>query len=275
MAAALAGRLPARATRPRPAAPPARWVRGPASRPGEGGRIDEAFQPPAAGGPPSAVSCETAGVLTETIVAPRGTPGVPQKLGMAASPTGGYAGRGRPSGLATSKMALPGDDRMTAVPYRRVPWKQPSKSEELRKRFGTTLALDGPSFTVAPGTVTGFVGPNGAGKSTTMRAILGSGHARRGERPHRRPARRQPPPPAPPRRLAARRAAALHPSRNRGRNHVLWLAHSQGLNAKRADAVIEQAGLGSAARRKAGGLLPRYAPAFPRSPPPCWVTRRC
>jgi len=43
----------------------------------------------------------------------------------------------------------------------------------LRKRFGSTLALDGMSFTVQPGQVTGFVGPNGAGKSTTMRVILG------------------------------------------------------------------------------------------------------
>ena len=43
----------------------------------------------------------------------------------------------------------------------------------LRKRFGPVLALDGMSFTVAPGQVTGFVGPNGAGKSTTMRVILG------------------------------------------------------------------------------------------------------
>ena len=43
----------------------------------------------------------------------------------------------------------------------------------LRKRFGSTLALDGISFTVEPGQVTGFVGPNGAGKSTTMRVILG------------------------------------------------------------------------------------------------------
>ena len=45
----------------------------------------------------------------------------------------------------------------------------------LRKRFGTTMALDGMSFTVTPGQVTGFVGPNGAGKSTTMRVVLGSG----------------------------------------------------------------------------------------------------
>jgi ABC-2 type transport system ATP-binding protein len=43
----------------------------------------------------------------------------------------------------------------------------------LRKRFGATLALDGVSFTVQPGQVTGFVGPNDAGKSTTMRVILG------------------------------------------------------------------------------------------------------
>ena len=43
----------------------------------------------------------------------------------------------------------------------------------LRKRFGTTVALDGMTFTVTPGKVTGFVGPNGAGKSTTMRVIVG------------------------------------------------------------------------------------------------------
>jgi ABC-2 type transport system ATP-binding protein len=44
---------------------------------------------------------------------------------------------------------------------------------DVRKRFGQTMALDGISFTVKPGEVTGFVGPNGAGKSTTMRLILG------------------------------------------------------------------------------------------------------
>ena len=43
----------------------------------------------------------------------------------------------------------------------------------LRKRFGPTLALDGMTFSVRPGQVTGVVGPNGAGKSTTMRVILG------------------------------------------------------------------------------------------------------
>jgi ABC-2 type transport system ATP-binding protein len=121
----------------------------------------------------------------------------------------------------------------------------------LRKRFGSTLALDGMSFTVAPGQVTGFVGPNGAGKSTTMRVILGldaadAGSALIGGRRYAR--LRQP--------LSQvgslLDAAALQPGRT-ARNHLLWLAHSQGLGARRVDEVIGQAGLASAARRKAGG----------------------
>jgi ABC-2 type transport system ATP-binding protein len=63
----------------------------------------------------------------------------------------------------------------------------------LRKRFGPVQALDGMTFTVCPGQVTGFVGPNGAGKSTTMRVILGldapdAGTATIGGRPYRRKA---------------------------------------------------------------------------------------
>jgi ABC-2 type transport system ATP-binding protein len=121
----------------------------------------------------------------------------------------------------------------------------------LRKRFGSTLALDGTSFTVTPGQVTGFVGPNGAGKSTTMRVILGldaadEGSALIGGRPYR--SLRHP--------LSELGVlldtAALQPSR-RARNHLLWLAHSQGLTAQRVDEVIEQAGLKEAARRRAGG----------------------
>jgi ABC-2 type transport system ATP-binding protein len=122
----------------------------------------------------------------------------------------------------------------------------------LRKRFGSTVALDGMSFTVRPGQVTGFVGPNGAGKSTTMRVILGldsadAGTALIGGRPYR----------------SLRRplcqvgslldAGALQPSRS-ARNHLLWLAHSQGLTARRVDAVMEQAGLQAVAHRRAGGF---------------------
>jgi ABC-2 type transport system ATP-binding protein len=121
----------------------------------------------------------------------------------------------------------------------------------LRKHFGPTVALDGMSFTVKPGHVTGFVGPNGAGKSTTMRVILGldaaeEGNALIGGQPYkslRNPLRHV---------GALLDAAALQPSRT-ARNHLLWLAHSQGLGAKRVDEVIARAGLGSAARRKAGG----------------------
>jgi ABC-2 type transport system ATP-binding protein len=121
----------------------------------------------------------------------------------------------------------------------------------LRKRFGSTLALDGMSFAVQPGQVTGFVGPNGAGKSTTMRVILGldaadEGTALIGGTPY--PRLRHP--------LsqvgALLDAAALQPSRT-ARNHLLWLAHSQGLGQGRVNEVIEQAGLQSAARRRAGG----------------------
>jgi ABC-2 type transport system ATP-binding protein len=122
----------------------------------------------------------------------------------------------------------------------------------LRKRFGPVLALDGMSFTVAPGQVTGFVGPNGAGKSTTMRVILGldaadEGAALIGGQPYaslRHPLSHV---------GVLLDAAALQPSRS-ARNHLLWLAHSQGLDAKRVDEVVEQAGLGSAIRRKAGGF---------------------
>lgn len=121
----------------------------------------------------------------------------------------------------------------------------------LRKRFGPTLALDGMSFTVQPGQVTGFIGPNGAGKSTTMRVILGldaadDGTALVAGQPYARLRR-------PMRRIGSLLdAGALQPSRS-ARNHLLWLAHSQGLAKQRVDEVIGQAGLESVAKRKAGG----------------------
>jgi ABC-2 type transport system ATP-binding protein len=121
----------------------------------------------------------------------------------------------------------------------------------LRKRFGRTLALDGMTFTVSPGQVTGFIGPNGAGKSTTMRVILGLDKPDEGTalvcgRPYvslQDPLTQV---------GALLDAGALQPSRT-GRNHLLWLAHSQGLGARRVDEVIALVGLGKAARRKAGG----------------------
>jgi ABC-2 type transport system ATP-binding protein len=122
----------------------------------------------------------------------------------------------------------------------------------LRKRYGPTLAVDDLSFTVGPGQVTGFVGPNGAGKSTTMRMIIGldrpdGGTALVGGRPYRSLR-------APLCRLGAMLdASALHPAR-RARDHLLWLAHANGLPARRVDEVIGLTGLASAARRRAGGF---------------------
>jgi ABC-2 type transport system ATP-binding protein len=121
----------------------------------------------------------------------------------------------------------------------------------LRKRFGATRALDGMTFTVQAGQVTGFVGPNGAGKSTTMRVILGldkadDGQALVGGRSY-------PSLPYPMRVLGSLLdAAALQPGRS-ARNHLLWLARSQGIPAGRVDVVLEQAGLTDVARRKASG----------------------
>jgi ABC-2 type transport system ATP-binding protein len=120
----------------------------------------------------------------------------------------------------------------------------------LRKRFGSAVALDGMTFTVRPGQVTGFVGPNGAGKSTTMRVVLGldaadAGTALIGGRPYRSLSR-------PLCHLGSLLdAGAVQPSRT-ARNHLLWLAHSQGLTAPRVDTVLDEAGLQSVARKRAG-----------------------
>ncbi|TDB75032.1 ATP-binding cassette domain-containing protein [Actinomadura sp. KC216] len=122
----------------------------------------------------------------------------------------------------------------------------------LRKRFGPTVAVDDLSFTAAPGQVTGFVGPNGAGKSTTMRVIMGldrpdAGTALVGGKPYRSLR-------TPLCRLGAMLdASAVHPAR-RARDHLRWLAHANGLPVRRVDEVIELAGLGGAARRRASGF---------------------
>src|SRR3984885_6354110 len=121
----------------------------------------------------------------------------------------------------------------------------------LRKRFGPVQALDGMTFTVGPGQVTGFVGPNGAGKSTTMRVIVGldapdAGTATIGGRPYhalKNPLRHV---------GTLLDAGALQPSRS-ARNHLLWLPPPHGGGGGGVDEVIAAAGRESAARRKAGG----------------------
>src|SRR5262249_57331241 len=102
-----------------------------------------------------------------------------------------------------------------------------------------------------PGRVPGFGGRKGAGKPTTMGVILGlaaadDGPAVIGGQPYwslRQPLTRV---------GSLLDASALQPSRT-ARNHLRWLACSQGLPARRVDEVLAQAGLGQAARRKAVG----------------------
>lgn len=126
------------------------------------------------------------------------------------------------------------------------------EAHDLRKRYGPTAAVDGLTFAVRPGLVTGFVGPNGAGKSTTMRMVMGldapdGGTALVGGRPYaslREPLKVV---------GALLDAEAVHPGR-RARSHLLWLARYNGLSARRVDEVLELVGLASAARRRAGGF---------------------
>jgi ABC-2 type transport system ATP-binding protein len=122
----------------------------------------------------------------------------------------------------------------------------------LHKRYGATVAVDDLSFTVAPGQVTGFVGPNGAGKSATIRMILGldapdAGTALIGGRPYaqlRTPLREV---------GSLLDAAALHPGR-RARDHLLWIAHANGLPTRRVDEMIDLVGLAANARKPGGSL---------------------
>src|ERR671910_1529478 len=122
---------------------------------------------------------------------------------------------------------------------------------DLRKRYGRTVAVDGLSFTVAPGEVTAFVGPNGAGKSTTMRMILGldapdEGAALVGGQRYRSL-------PSPLRVVGALLdAGAVHPGR-RASDHLLWMARAAGLPRGRVEEVVELVGLGPVAGRRGGG----------------------
>ena len=120
----------------------------------------------------------------------------------------------------------------------------------LTKEYGEVRAVDDLSFDVEPGTVTGFLGPNGAGKSTTMRMILGldaptsgtvsvNGH-------------RYADSPAPLREIGALLDAhAIHPGRS-ARDHLRWLAASNGIPTTRVGEVLDLVGLESVAGQRAG-----------------------
>ena len=122
----------------------------------------------------------------------------------------------------------------------------------LTKRYGKKTAVDNISFTVEPGTVTGFLGPNGAGKSTTMRMIMGldkptSGKVTINGRPYRQLS-------APLCEVGALLdAKGLHGSRS-ARNHLRQLAASNGIPAKRVDEVLDITGLTPVAKKRVKGF---------------------
>jgi ABC-2 type transport system ATP-binding protein len=123
---------------------------------------------------------------------------------------------------------------------------------ELAKHYGGTVAVDGLSFTVHPGRVTGFLGPNGAGKSTTMRVILGldaptAGRATVNGQPYQRLS-------GPLHQVGALLdASAVHGGRT-ARNHLLALAASNGIGARRVTEVLGTVGLDSAADKQVRGF---------------------
>jgi ABC-2 type transport system ATP-binding protein len=121
----------------------------------------------------------------------------------------------------------------------------------LSKRYGATVAVDGVSFDVRPGVVTGFLGPNGSGKSTTMRLILGLDRPSAGSATvHGLPYRRLT---APARQVGALLdAKAVHGNRS-GRRHLTWLAQAGGIPVRRVDEVLDQVGLTAAAHRNVRG----------------------
>ena len=126
------------------------------------------------------------------------------------------------------------------------------EAHELTKRYGDTTAVHSLSFTIAPGTVTGFLGPNGAGKSTTMRMIMGLDRPTSGTvtvngkpyRQHRAPLREV---------GALLEASAVHPGRS-ARSHLRSMAATHNIKASRASEVIEMTGLAGVATKRVGGF---------------------
>jgi ABC-2 type transport system ATP-binding protein len=121
----------------------------------------------------------------------------------------------------------------------------------LTKRYGGRTVVDDVSFTLEPGTVTGFLGPNGAGKTTTMRMIAGLVPASSGSAlVDGRPYAALPNPGAVMGTLLD--AGAVHPGRT-GRTHLRLIADALGVPAARVGEVLAMVGLSDAAGRRIRG----------------------
>jgi ABC-2 type transport system ATP-binding protein len=122
--------------------------------------------------------------------------------------------------------------------------------EQLVKRHGSRTVLDRIGFEARPGRVTAFLGPNGAGKSSTLRILLGldradGGRALVGGRPYRRlrdPLRTV---------GSMLDGSGAHRSRT-ARDHLAWVARSNGIPRRRVGEVLEQVGLADAGRVRVG-----------------------
>src|SRR5579859_7020121 len=124
------------------------------------------------------------------------------------------------------------------------------EAKSLTKDYGDKRAVDGLTFTVQPGIVTGFLGPNGSGKSTTMRLILGLDAPTSGDvkvngkhyREHTAPLHEV---------GALLEARSIHTGRSAS-NHLLALAQTHGIGRSRVDELIDLVGLHDVARKRAG-----------------------
>jgi ABC-2 type transport system ATP-binding protein len=117
----------------------------------------------------------------------------------------------------------------------------------LTKRYGDLVAVDGLSFSLRRGTVTGFLGPNGAGKTTTLRLLLGLAEPTAGtalvfgrrygqlDRPSRLVG-------------AVLESDDFHPGRS-GRDHLRVLAVTSDIDPARVEEVLETVGLAAASAR--------------------------
>src|SRR3954452_4181933 len=123
-------------------------------------------------------------------------------------------------------------------------------ADVLTKDYGEKRAVDGISFAVRPGIVTGFLGPNGSGKSTTMRLIVGLDAPTAGEvlvngkhyRDH----------PAPLHEVGALlEARSVHPGRSASKP-LLALAQTHGISRRRVDELVDLVGLHDVGRKRAG-----------------------
>jgi ABC-2 type transport system ATP-binding protein len=151
------------------------------------------------------------------------------------------------------------------------------EAHELTKRYGDTTAVHSLSFTIAPGTVTGFLGPNGAGKSTTMRMIMGLDRPTSGTvtvngkpyRQHRAPLREV---------GALLEASAVHPGRS-ARSHLRSMAATHNIKASRVSEVSARPDLPPLRRtdrssRKEPMTIPTKTPNLLDNPPVIRPQRR-